>query len=43
MATAYMNAPTYVPGQKYPKSVQKYLGMITENDGFIRYYSPINE
>ncbi len=25
----------YVPGQKYPKSVQKYLGMITEKDGFV--------
>ena len=25
----------YQPGQKYPKSVQKYLGMITEKDGFI--------
>lgn len=25
----------YVKGAKYPKSVQKYLGMITEKDGFI--------
>lgn len=25
----------YVPGMKYPKSKQKYLGMITEKDGFI--------
>lgn len=26
----YECTSTYVPGQKYPKSVQKYLGMITE-------------
>lgn len=25
----------YVPGRKYPKSVQKYLGMITKEEGFI--------
>lgn len=31
----YECTSTYVPGQKYPKSVQKYLGMITEKDGFI--------
>lgn len=31
----YECTSTYVPGQKYPKSAQKYLGMITEKDGFI--------
>ena len=31
----YECTSTYVPGQKYPKSIQKYLGMITERDGFI--------
>lgn len=31
----YECTSTYVPDQKYPKSVQKYLGMITEKDGFI--------
>lgn len=31
----YECTSTYVPGQKYPKSIQKYLGMITEKDGFI--------
>ena len=31
----YECTSTYVPGQKYPKSLQKYLGMITEEDGFI--------
>ena len=31
----YECTSAYVPGQKYPKSIQKYLGMITENDGFI--------
>ena len=31
----YQCTSVYVPGQKYPRSVQKYLGMITEKDGFI--------
>ena len=31
----YECTSTYVKGQKYPKSKQKYLGMITEKDGFI--------
>lgn len=31
----YECTSVYVPGLKYPKSVQKYLGMITEKDGFI--------
>lgn len=31
----YECTSAYVPGQKYPKSIQKYLGMITEKDGFI--------
>ncbi len=31
----YQCTSVYVPGQKYPKSVQEYLGMITEKDGFI--------
>ena len=31
----YECTSVYVKGQKYPKSVQKYLGMITEKDGFI--------
>ena len=31
----YQCTSVYVRGQKYPKSVQKYLGMITEKDGFI--------
>ncbi|MSS59263.1 hypothetical protein FYJ51_10185 [Erysipelotrichaceae bacterium Oil+RF-744-GAM-WT-6] len=31
----YQCTSVYQPGQKYPKSVQKYLGMITEKDGFI--------
>lgn len=31
----YKCSSVYVPGQKYPKSVQEYLGMITEKDGFI--------
>ena len=31
----YECTSTYQPGQKYPKSVQTYLGMITEKDGFI--------
>ena len=35
----YQCTSVYVPGQKYPKSVQKYLGMITEKDGFIPKYS----
>ena len=32
----YQCTSVYVSGQKYPKSIQKYLGMITEKDGFIR-------
>lgn len=31
----YQCTSKYVKGQKYPKSVQTYLGMITEKDGFI--------
>lgn len=31
----YACSSVYVKGQKYPKSVQMYLGMITEKDGFI--------
>lgn len=31
----YKCTSTYEPGAKYPKSVQTYLGMITEKDGFI--------
>lgn len=31
----YQCTSVYVSGMKYPKSVQKYLGMITEQDGFI--------
>ena len=31
----YACTSTYSPGQKYPKSVSTYLGMITEKDGFI--------
>lgn len=31
----YECTSVYVKGQAYPKSVQKYLGMITEKDGFI--------
>ena len=31
----YQCTSVYVSGQKYPKSIQKYLGMITEKDGFI--------
>lgn len=31
----YECTSTYSPGQKYPKSRQTYLGMITEKDGFI--------
>ena len=31
----YECTSVYVKGQKNPKSVQKYLGMITEKDGFI--------
>ena len=31
----YQCTSEYVKGQKYPKSVQTYLGMITEKDGFI--------
>lgn len=31
----YQCTSQYVKGQKYPKSVQTYLGMITEKDGFI--------
>lgn len=31
----YECTSVYVSGMKYPKSVQKYLGMITEKDGFI--------
>lgn len=31
----YECTSVYVKGQKYPKSRQKYLGMITEKDGFI--------
>ena len=31
----YQCTSEYVKGQKYPKSVQKYLGMITEDKGFI--------
>ena len=31
----YKCTSVYVPGAKYPKSVQEYLGMITEEDGFI--------
>jgi hypothetical protein len=32
----YQCTSVYVSGQKYPKSIQKYLGMITEKNGFIR-------
>lgn len=33
----------YVKGQKYPKSVQKYLGMISEEEGFIpKHVTPLN-
>lgn len=32
----------YVKGLKYPKSVQKYLGRITENDGFIPKQIPMS-
>lgn len=31
----YQCTSVYDPSLKYPKSVQKYLGMITEKDGFI--------
>lgn len=31
----YQCTSVYVKGMKYPKSVQKYLGMITKEDGFI--------
>lgn len=31
----YKCTSVYVPGAPYPKSVQEYLGMITEEDGFI--------
>ena len=31
----YKCTSVYVPGEKYPKSKQEYLGMITETDGFI--------
>lgn len=31
----YKCTSEYVPGAKYPKLVQTYLGMITEKDGFI--------
>lgn len=31
----YECTTVYVKGAKYPKSIQKYLGMITEKDGFI--------
>lgn len=31
----YKCTSEYVPGAKYPRSVQTYLGMITEKDGFI--------
>ena len=31
----YKCTSVYVKGQKYPKSVQEYLGRITEKDGFI--------
>ena len=31
----YECTSVYVKGLNYPKSVQKYLGRITENDGFI--------
>lgn len=31
----YQCTSEYVKGQKYPRSVQTYLGMITEKDGFI--------
>ena len=31
----YKCTSVYVPGEKYPKSKQEYLGMITEKDGFI--------
>lgn len=37
----YECTSVYVKGQKYPKSVQKYLGMITEKDGFIPK-NPVN-
>lgn len=32
----------YVKGLKYPKSVQKYLGRITENEGFIPKQIPMS-
>lgn len=33
----------YVKGQRYPKSVQKYLGMISEEEGFIpKHVTPLN-
>ncbi len=31
----YRCTSVYVPGAKYPKSKQTYLGMVTEEDGFI--------
>ena len=37
----YQCTSVYQPGQNYPKSVQKYLGMITKKDGFIPKKSAI--
>lgn len=39
----YQCTSVYDPNLKYPRSVQKYLGMITEKDGFIPKKSSIND
>lgn len=39
----YQCTSVYDPNLKYPKSVQKYLGMITEKDGFVPKKSVLSE
>lgn len=39
----YQCTSVYDPNLKYPKSVQKYLGMITEKDGFIPKKSSVED
>lgn len=39
----YQCTSVYDPHLKYPKSVQKYLGMITEKDGFIPKKSSVSD
>lgn len=39
----YQCTSVYDPNLKYPRSVQKYLGMITEKDGFIPKKSTVSD